>query len=91
MGGGSACISGETCGCRVPMGGACECLSVGSEHQAGPEGESGTRGQESVTCAPVSVTSCVCQPQRRRGRGSLCLPLKSVLYVGAVEGSALSV
>ena len=46
---------------------------------------------ESVVRVPALVTSCLCQPQRRRGRGWLCLGMMWVLCVGAGDGSALSV
>ena len=46
---------------------------------------------ESVVCVPAQVTSCLCQPKRRRkGRGCLCLCFMGVLHVGAVDSSASS-
>ena len=45
---------------------------------------------ESVVCVPALVTSCVCQPQRRR-HGLLCLCVMWVLYVAAFDSRALAV
>lgn len=46
---------------------------------------------ESVVCVPALMTSCLCQPQRRRGHCRLCLGVMWVLCVGAGDRSALSV